>query len=112
MYLAALPMPLKLRAPRPGKTPNYQIRGTYLGISVQKTTGTSIKRVAHRILKKLKRAIEHVAVISGSESEYKINAIACRELARHTTSVEGKQKLERMARAWEQLATESRPSSS
>lgn len=51
-------MPLKLRPPRQGKTPNYEIRGTYLGIRVERTAGTSEKRQAGQQLDIIKRAIE------------------------------------------------------
>jgi hypothetical protein len=99
-------MPLKLRTLRPGKSPNYQIRGTYFGFKVEKTTGTRIKRVAHRILRQLERTIENVSVMWGSASKYKRNAADCRDLAQHVTSAEAKRKLEVMAQAWDQLAAE------
>jgi integrase len=51
-------MPIKLIPPRPGKTPNYQIRGTYLGIYVERTAGTHDKKLAGQILNGIKRAIE------------------------------------------------------
>ena len=51
-------MPLKLRDPRPPKTPNYSIRGTYLGVYVERTAGTPDKKTAGQILKGIKRAIE------------------------------------------------------
>jgi integrase len=51
-------MPLKLRDPRPPKTPNYSIRGTYLGVYVERTTGTPDKKTAGQILNGIKRAIE------------------------------------------------------
>jgi len=51
-------MPLKVIPPRDGKTPNYSIRGTYLGISVDRSAGTPKKSVAERRLKKLEDAIE------------------------------------------------------
>jgi integrase len=51
-------MPLSLRPPRKGKTPNYEIRGTYLGVHVETTTGTPELRVAKRVLKELKESIE------------------------------------------------------
>jgi integrase len=51
-------MPLKIYPPRAGKTPNYSIRGTYLGISVDRSAGTPKKAVAERQLKKLEAAIE------------------------------------------------------
>lgn len=51
-------MPLKLKPPRAGKTPNYAVRGTYLGIHVDRTAGTPDKAVAQQILNDIKRAIE------------------------------------------------------
>lgn len=51
-------MPLKLIAPRPGKTPNYYIRGTYLGVAVDRTTGTSDRTAARKALAKVKSDIE------------------------------------------------------
>jgi len=51
-------MPLSLRAPRKGKTPNYTIRGTYLGVYVETTAGTADKKLAGKILRDIKSAIE------------------------------------------------------
>lgn len=51
-------MPLYLRDPRPGKSPNYEIRGTYLGVSVERSAGTSKRSIAVAELRKLERAIE------------------------------------------------------
>ncbi len=51
-------MPLKLRAPRAGKTPNYEIRGTHLGVSVEQSAGTPDKALATQILRDLKKQIE------------------------------------------------------
>jgi hypothetical protein len=51
-------MPLTLRPPRPPKTPNYSVRGTYLGIYVERTAGTPDKKIAGKELKRIKRAIE------------------------------------------------------
>ena len=51
-------MPLKLIPPRPGKTPNYTIRGTYLRIYVERTTGTPDKQRAAQVLKDVKQSIE------------------------------------------------------
>jgi integrase len=51
-------MPLKLCSPRAGKTPNYSIRGTYLGIAVDRSAGTPKKAVAEQQRKKLETAIE------------------------------------------------------
>jgi len=51
-------MPLKLVPPRKRKSPNYTIRGSYLGIAVDKSSGTHKRSVAHSILKNLERDIE------------------------------------------------------
>jgi integrase len=51
-------MPLTLRPPRPGKTPNYEIRGRYLGVDVERTAGTPDKRQAGKALRRIKRSIE------------------------------------------------------
>jgi integrase len=47
-------VPLKLRPPRKGKTPNFEIRGSYLGFRVEVSSGTNKRSVAL----KQKRAIE------------------------------------------------------
>jgi integrase len=49
-------MPVKLIPP--SKSPNYTIRGTYLRIYVERTTGTPDKKRASKVLQKIKRAIE------------------------------------------------------
>lgn len=51
-------MPLKLYSPRQGKSPNYTIRGTYLGIGVDKSSGASKRSVALAELRKLEGQIE------------------------------------------------------
>ncbi len=51
-------MPLKLRAPRKGKTPNWSIRGTHLGIYVERTTGTPDKAQAQRVVTRIRKQIE------------------------------------------------------
>lgn len=51
-------MPLALKDPRPGKSPNYSIRGTHLGVSVDRTTGTPVRALALQILAAVKREIE------------------------------------------------------
>jgi len=51
-------MPLTLRPPRPGKTPNWEIRGSYLGVAVERSAGTAKKSVAKRKLDELAAAIE------------------------------------------------------
>ena len=39
-------MPWKLVTPRPGKTKFYYVRGKYLGIALNKSTGTAEERGA------------------------------------------------------------------
>ena len=51
-------MPLTLRPPRKGHSPNWTIRGTYLRQYVNRSAGTSDKRVAQRILAKIREEIE------------------------------------------------------
>lgn len=50
-------MPLKLVAPRRGRSPNWRIRGTVRGISVDETTGTSDRDLAEAIRIKREAAI-------------------------------------------------------
>src|SRR5215471_13196746 len=50
-------MPLYLRAPRKA-THSYEIRGTYLGVAVERSTGTRKRSVALTKLGELERAIE------------------------------------------------------
>ena len=51
-------MPLKLRPPRAGKTPNFEIRGTHLGCRVETSSGTPKRSVARKQLKRIEECIE------------------------------------------------------
>lgn len=51
-------MPLKLVAPRPGKTPYWSIRGTYLGRYFNRSAKTRERSVALKVLAKLVSEIE------------------------------------------------------
>jgi integrase len=51
-------VPLKLRSPRAGKTPNYEIRGTHIGVRVELSSGTHKRSLALKQLRKLEDAIE------------------------------------------------------
>lgn len=57
-------MPLKLIPPRKGKSPNFTIRGTYLGVYIERSAGTGVRALAARVLAKIKRDIETGAVTS------------------------------------------------
>jgi integrase len=51
-------MPLKLIAPREGKSPNWTIRGAYLGRHVNRSSGTGKRAIAQQVLKQIERQIE------------------------------------------------------
>lgn len=51
-------MPLKIHPPRAGKTPNWSIRGTYLGVSVDRSAGTPKRAIAEQQKRKLETEIE------------------------------------------------------
>jgi hypothetical protein len=51
-------MPLSLRPPRKGKTPNFEIRGSYLGCRVEVSSGTDKRSVARKQLKRIEECIE------------------------------------------------------
>lgn len=51
-------MPLKLVPPRKGKSPNYSIRGTYLGVGVDRSAGSHRRSVAAGQLRMLEQKIE------------------------------------------------------
>lgn len=51
-------MPLKLIPPRPGKSPNWTIRGTHLGVYVDESTRTPREAVARRVLAARREQIE------------------------------------------------------
>jgi integrase len=51
-------VPLKLVPPRKDKSPNYRVRGTYLGQYVDRTARTPDKATARKVLAKIKRQIE------------------------------------------------------
>lgn len=68
-------MPLKLKPPRKGKTPYYSIRGTYLGIHVDQSTGSSRREIAEGILRKKRYDIERGAVARPGELTFADAAI-------------------------------------
>lgn len=51
-------MPLKLVPPRPGKTPYWYVRGTYLGRSLDRSTKSTEERVARLALRHWKEQLE------------------------------------------------------
>lgn len=55
-------MPLKLESPKPGRSPNWRIRGTYLGVHIDRSAGSPDRRVAAAALKSIKEQIERGAI--------------------------------------------------
>lgn len=51
-------MPLTLVPPKAGRTPNYHIRGTYLGIAVNRSAETPKRRLAAKIKDRIETEIE------------------------------------------------------
>lgn len=51
-------MPLKIVPPRNSKTKNLYIRGSYLGVAVDKSSGTDRRSVARTVLKRIEEEIE------------------------------------------------------
>ena len=69
-------MPLHLYPPRPGKTPNWRIRGTYLGVRIDRTSGTPDKKLAAKLLAVLKADIERGALARPGELTFADAALA------------------------------------
>ena len=51
-------MSLTLRPPRPPKSASYEVRGTYLGQTVERSTRTADRKLALKIKKQIEREIE------------------------------------------------------
>lgn len=51
-------MPLKLIPPQVGRSPNWRVRGTYLGVSIDRSTQTGERTVARKLLAIWKEDIE------------------------------------------------------
>jgi integrase len=63
-------MPLTLRPPRKGKSPNYEIRGTYLGVAVERSAGTPDKKLALKVLNRVKSEIEEGKIKGGDGTTF------------------------------------------
>jgi integrase len=51
-------VPLWIENPRPGKTKNFRVRGTYLGTAVDRSAETDSRRTANKVMQLWKRQIE------------------------------------------------------
>jgi integrase len=63
-------MPLKLIPPRAGKSPNFTIRGTYLGRYVDRSAKTGKRAVAVKVLKGIERQIERGQLSTKGEATF------------------------------------------
>lgn len=63
-------MPLYLRPPRPGKSPNWEIRGSYIGKRIEHSTGTPDKKTAAKILARIKDEIERGSFAGAGEPTF------------------------------------------
>ena len=63
-------MPLKLIPPRKGKTPYYSVRGSYLGVAVDRSSKTGKRAVAVKVLKGIERQIERGAFSVKGEATF------------------------------------------
>lgn len=63
-------MPLKLIPPRIGKSPNWTVRGTHRGVTVDKTSGSTVKGDAAKFLAKIKSEIDTGALAVRGEPSF------------------------------------------
>jgi integrase len=68
-------MPLKLIPPRPGKTPYWSVRGTYLGRYLDRSTKAGQRALAVKVLRQLERAIERGELAGPQEATFASAAI-------------------------------------
>lgn len=69
-------MPLKLIPPRQGRSTKWRIRGTYLGVHVDRSTGVGERRLATQALGKLRREIESGELQCSGEATFASAALA------------------------------------
>jgi integrase len=51
-------MSIKLVPPKPGRTPNYHLRGSHLGVAVNRSAKSAVKRIAQQEKKRIEDLIE------------------------------------------------------
>src|SRR5215467_11653623 len=69
-------MPLKLVPPRKDKSPFWSVRGTYLGVYVDRTTKAGKKNIAIQALKKIEGEIERCEFAQPAELTFADAALA------------------------------------
>lgn len=63
-------MPLNLVPPRKGRSQNWGIRGTYLGVPVDRSTRTPKKNIAKKVLREIETEIERGRLTAGKEKTF------------------------------------------
>lgn len=63
-------MPLKLVPPRAGRSPNYTVRGSHLGVDVNRSTKTPEKGTAQALLRRWQADIERGAIARPGERTF------------------------------------------
>lgn len=69
-------MPFKLVKPRAGKTPYFAVKGTYLGVRLDRSTKTGNRALAGKILKKWEREVERGELAEPGEPTFASAAAA------------------------------------
>ncbi len=69
-------MPLKLIAPREGRSKNWRVRGTYLGVYLDRSTETADRRVAARLLAGWREQIERGEISGRAELTFDQAAVS------------------------------------
>ena len=69
-------MPLKLIPPRKSKTPFWSVKGTYIGVRVDRSTKVSKRAVAVKILKKWEQEIERGSYASPTDATFASTAVS------------------------------------
>lgn len=69
-------MPLKLVPPTPNRSPFWRVRGTYIGIRIDRSTKTSERKVAAKLLAKWKEDIERGAYARPDDPTFASAALA------------------------------------
>lgn len=69
-------MPLRIVPPRKGKSPNYTIRGTYLGVRVDRTSGSPVLKTARQVKRRIETEIERGALVPRGGKTFAIAALS------------------------------------
>src|SRR5262245_26810673 len=96
-------MPWKLIPPRPGKTKVYYVRGTYLGIRLDHSTGTGEADAAKRILATWRKRAERGEFSEGRRADKSAPATFVNAATAYMRAGGSGQYLEPILKAWKDL---------